>query len=163
MMPIKPKLPITTVAAAYDFALTKLSYRDHSQQDLEGKLRMRQCPQEVINQVVVKLKDYKLLNEENYGNKVYRSWLAKKYYGRGHLRLTLMKKQVKKELINSILDKLTEEEEAARALDFGSNCLNKNPRKFGPTNEKGKANLARALATRGFSGDLIKKTLKQLE
>lgn len=162
-MPTKPKPPITSVAAAYDFALTKLSYRDHSQQDLEWKLRMRQCPQEIIDQVVIKLKDYKLLNEENYANKVYRSWLAKKYYGKGHLYLTLMKKQVKKELISGILDKLTEEEEAARAFDFGGDCLKKNSKKFGLTNEKGAANLARALATRGFSGDLIKKTLKQLE
>jgi regulatory protein len=162
-MPIKSKPPLTSLAAAYDFALTKLSYRDHSQQDLEGKLRMRQCPQEIIDQVLIKLKDYKLLDEENYGRKVYKSWLAKKYYGRGHLRLTLMKKQVKRELIDSIVDKLTEEEEEARAIDFGSSCLKKNLRKFGFDTEKGKANLARALATRGFNGDLIKKALKQLE
>ncbi len=148
---------------AYDFALTKLSYRDHSQQDLEGKLRMRQCPQEIIDQVVIKLKNYKLLNEENYGNRVYQGWLSKKYYGRSHLQLTLLKKQVDKNIIDTIVQKLTAEEEEERAIDFGINCLKKNSAKFDLTSANGRVNLARALATRGFCGYIIKKTLKQLE
>ncbi|MDD4320201.1 MAG: regulatory protein RecX [Acidaminococcaceae bacterium] len=162
-MTVRSKPPITTMAMAYDFALTKLSYRDHSQQDLEGKLRMRQCPQEIIDQVVIKLKHYKLLNEENYGNRVYQGWLSKKYYGRSHLQLTLLKKQVDKNIIDIIVHKLTAEEEEERAIDFGRNCLKKNSAKFDLTSEKGRVNLARALATRGFGGYIIKKTLKQLE
>lgn len=162
-MTVRTKPPITTVAEAYDCALTKLSYRDHSQQDLEGKLRMRQCSQEIIDQVVLKLKDYNLINEENYGNKVYKAWVAKKYYGRGHLRLTLLKKQVDRALIDTIVNGLTSEEEEARALDFARKCLKKSPAKFALANEKGRGNLVRALANRGFCGDIIKKTSQQLE
>lgn len=162
-MTVRTKPPLTTINEAYEFALTKLSYRDHSQQDLEGKMRMRRCPEEIIDQVVLKLKDYKLLNEENYGKRVYQAWVAKKYYGRGHLRYTLLKKQVDKNVITDIMNWLTVEEEAARAMDFGKVCISKNFVKFDVASQKGRTNLARALANRGFCGCIIKKTLKQLE
>ena len=74
-----------------------------------------------------------------------------------------MKKQVKRELIDAIVSCLTVEEEEARANDFAKNCSKKNSAKFAPTSEKGRGNLVRALANRGFCGDIIKKTAKQLE
>ena len=54
---------LTNYAQAYDYALVRLSYRDYSEKDLERTLRQHSCPQEVIVEVLGKLKQYSLLDD----------------------------------------------------------------------------------------------------
>ena len=158
----KGQKPLLTIEEAYNFALRKISYRDYSQKDLEGKLRERNCPSDIIAQVVEKLKRYKYINEEDYAKGVYRRWLEKSYYGKGHLRIELMKKKVQSDLIPGILDSFSQETEEERALNFATTALRRNKKKYGPENEKARGNMARALATRGFNSDIIQKVLEKV-
>ena len=57
---------LTNYAQAYDYALVRLSYRDYSEKDLERLLRQHACPQEVISEVLAKLKEYSILNDARY-------------------------------------------------------------------------------------------------
>lgn len=161
-MPNKKVLPLTTVEAAYNFALRKLDMRDYGQKEMEGKLRERGCPSPVIREVMDKLLEYKLINEEKYGEKVYSYWLSKKYYGSKHLRQTLAQKQVKAELAAELLAQFTPEQELEHAQAFARVNYPKYQKKYGAEQEKAKAALARALATRGFSGGCISKILANL-
>ncbi|MEG0798471.1 MAG: regulatory protein RecX [Acidaminococcaceae bacterium] len=159
----KPKKPLTNYNEAYEFALNRLSYRDYSQKDLEVKLAGRLCPPDIIEQVVNKLVDYAFVNDERYAEKVFKNWLAKKYYGSNHLRMELHKKVVREDLIPQMLQKLSTEEELERALNAAQSYRKKNYKKYGEKNRECIANLARALTAKGFSGSMIRLTFNRLE
>ena len=153
---------LTNYAQAYDYALVRLSYRDYSEKDLERLLRQHACPQEVIGEVLAKLKEYSLLDDARYADKVYAAWLAKKYYGINHLRMELKKKNVSDELSAKIAASLSEEMDLERAIDAGKNWQKKNDKKYGLNDKDGSSRLARALFARGFNGNVIRKALNRL-
>lgn len=153
---------LTNYAQAYDYALVRLSYRDYSEKDLERLLRQHACPQEVISEVLAKLKEYSILNDARYADKVYAAWLAKKYYGINHLRMELKKKNVSDELSAKITASFSEDMDLERAIDAGKNWQKKNDKKYGLNDKDGSAKLARALFARGFNGNVIRKALNRL-
>lgn len=162
MMLAKAKKQLTNYEQAYSFALNRLSYRDHSQKDLEMKMQQRSCPPEIVKAVIEKLQEYSFLNDAKYAEKVFAAWLAKKYYGVNHLRLELKKRQVSDELSTKMVGLLSEEAELERAFLAAKGCQKKNNKKYDLTNSVGKANLARALFTRGFNGNIIRLALNRL-
>ena len=161
-MPNKKQPALLTEREAYDYALKRLSIRDYSQKDLEGKLRLRGCPSLIIAKVMGKLLDYNFINEEGFGQKVYNYWLSKKYYGRQHLRLDLMKKQVREDLIPAIVNQLSHAEEEQRAQAFAQSVLRRKDKKYAPDNIKARAAMARALSSRGFGSGIISGILAEI-
>ena len=76
---------LTNYAQAYDYALVRLSYRDYSEKDLVKTLRQHACPQEVIEEVIGKLKEYSLLDDAKYTAKISAARHVRKNYGITHL------------------------------------------------------------------------------
>lgn len=159
----KTKKELTTYGEAFSFALDKLSYRDYSQEELEGKLQECSCPFPVIQAVIAKLKECKYLNEERYAEGIYRSWLGKKYYGRLHLKQYLGMKFVHPDYQKELLASFTREEEAKRAHDFLSSKWKSLQKKYKDDEMKLKAAAARSLASRGFGGDLVWSTIEHVQ
>lgn len=153
---------LTNYAQAYDYALVRLSYRDYSERDLVKTLRQHACPQEVIEEVIGKLKEYSLLDDAKYADKVYASWLAKKYYGINHLRVELKKKNISDELAAKITVSFSEEMELERAVDAARSWQKKNNKKYGLDNKDTLPKMARTLMARGFNGNIIRKALNRL-
>ena len=151
----KSKKELTNYSEAYSFALDKLTIRDYSQKELEGKLQERSCPSAVIKEVMTKLLDCKFINEEKYAESVYRGWVSKKYYGRLHLKQYLMKKKVREDYQQSILKNFTPAEETERAEAFLKLQLPKLKIKYKTQEEKLRGAVARALASRGFGSDIV--------
>ena len=155
MMVRKSKKLLASYEEAYDFALDRLSVRDYSTKDMEGKLRERNCPSALITQVIAKLLENKFIDEERYGQRVYEYWLTKKFYGRQHLRMTLMKKKVRSDLISGLVKQLTHAEEEKRAEAYTDSNLPKFRKKYGEETQKIAGALARGLGSRGFSTEII--------
>lgn len=153
---------LTNYAQAYDYALVRLSYRDYSEKDLERTLRQHSCPQEVIVEVLGKLKQYSLLDDAKYADKVYSTWLAKKYYGINHLRLELKKKNISDDLAAKITDDFSEDMELERAVDAARSWQKKNNKKYGLDKKDTLPRMARTLMTKGFNGNIIRKALNRL-
>ncbi len=153
---------LTNYAQAYDYALVRLSYRDYSEKDLERTLRQHSCPQEVIVEVLGKLKQYSLLDDAKYADKVYSAWLAKKYYGINHLRLELKKKNISDDLASKITDAFSEDMELERAVDAARSWQKKNNKKYGLDKKDTLPRMARTLMTKGFNGNIIRKALNRL-
>lgn len=154
---------LTNYAQAYDYALVRLSYRDYSEKDLERLLRQHACPQEVMSEVLGKLKEYSLLDDAKYADKVYSAWLSKKYYGINHLRLELKKKNISDELASKITSSFSEDMELERAVNTARSLQKKNNKKYGLDKADLLARTARALMTRGFNGNIIRKALNRLD
>ena len=153
---------LTNYAQAYDYALVRLSYRDYSEKDLERTLRQHSCPQEVIVEVLGKLKQYSLLDDAKYADKVYSAWLAKKYYGINHLRLELKKKNISDDLAAKITDDFSEDMELEIAVDAARSWQKKNNKKYGLDKKDTLPRMARTLMTKGFNGNIIRKALNRL-
>ena len=141
-----------TEMQVYDYALNLLSLRDYSASDMLAKLERKGADKLWAERAVAKLKEYDFINEARYAQRVYESWLSKRYYGRQHLEAELYKKHVVPEYIPQIMESFTEEAEAERAEVACEQFLQRNARKLGQVDQKLQAAALRFMAARGFSG-----------
>ena len=139
---------LTTEQEAYDYALDILSYRDYSRKDMELKLKRKGADAVIIKSTIQKLLEYGFLDE--------------KYYGRCHLRLELQKKNVTERYINDILAQFSEAEEQERAEKALQSCLKRNPKKYDPATQEGRAAIGRYLYARGFASKYIQKSINNI-
>ena len=148
--------PLTTSNEIYEYALSLLDRREHGEKELVQKLRRRCSSAELIRETVARLKEYDLLNEERYAQRVFDSWRVRKVYGRLHLQAELLKKQVGEAYVPIILSMLSEEEEAQRVKAAYQQIAGRRDKKYDCTTEKGVAALARYFAARGFGPSMIR-------
>lgn len=157
----KTAKPLTTSAEAYEYALSLLDRREHSEKELTDKLKRRACPPALIWETLEKLKSYDLMNEERYARRVFESWREKKSYGRLHLQAELAKKQVEEACARPLIQSLSEEEERERVLAAYARVQKRKDAKYDCATEKGTAALCRYLAARGFAPGMIRIALEQ--
>lgn len=147
-----------SAAEVYDKALDLLTYHDFSDKAMTDRLKRKGATDEQAREAVDKLNEYGILNEERYAERVYSSWLSKGSYGKLHLQAELVKRAVRQELINIILDKFTtdiEEEHAKKAAEI---FLNRNKKKLellGMKDPKIYGAAVRFMAARGFSSRYV--------
>lgn len=151
-----------TAQQAYECALTLLNYRDYSERKMLERLIEKGASEEQATEALEKLKEYGLINEERYVARLYEGWLAKRCYGRQHLRAELAKRGVCSELTQSVLEQFTPELELQQAQNATELFLQRNRGKLKelPEGERERrvylsklyAAGARFLAARGFAG-----------
>ena len=146
---------------AYNYALTLLNYRDYSIAEMQEKLKKCSVSDADIKAVTDKLCGYGFLDEKRYALRVYDSWLAKKYYGKGYLKNTLQKRSVDDEIINEVAGLVEADAEIERCCAAADSYIKKKKRSSFEDAMKVKAGLGRFLFARGFSVDLIKKTIAE--
>lgn len=163
----KSKAPreLGTSQEAFDCALNLLSYRDHSESQLRTKLKQRGAQEEVAEESLAKLRDYGLVNEERFGQRLLEAWLEKGSYGRLHLQATLAKAGLKKELIQELLEQATADQEREHAQVASELFLKRYSRKLKALQEDKRklyATAARFMAGRGFTGSSTQILLEKL-
>lgn len=144
----------TSAQEAYDCALNLLSYRDYSEQDMLDKLQRKGADAEQARQSMEKLKEYGLIDEKRYAQRLYEAWLAKRCYGRQHLKAELQKKNIRPELMDGILGLLTEDMEAERAEAAAELFIQRNSKKLACADRYDRkiyGAAVRFMASRGFS------------
>lgn len=147
---------LTKSNEVYEYALRLLDRREYCEAEMIQKMKRRGAPEEIILQIIAKLKEYDLLNEERYAARVYEAWINKKVYGRMHLKAELIKKQVPDIYADAIMENFSDEEEEERAVAAVEKALHRRDGKYDPSTQKGKNALARYLAARGFSSGLVR-------
>lgn len=146
---------------AYNYALTLLNYRDYSIAEMQERLKKCSVTGEDIKAVISKLCEYGFLDEKRYAQRLYDSWLAKKYYGKGRLKADLQKRSFSDELIAGITGQAQEDAEYERCQAAADTYLKKKKINSFEDAMKVKAGLGRFLFARGFGIDLIKKTMAE--
>lgn len=146
---------------AYNYALTLLNYRDYSIAEMQEKLKKCSVSDADIKAVTDKLCGYGFLDEKRYALRVYDSWLAKKYYGKGYLKNTLQKRSVDDGIINEVAGLVEADAEIERCCTAADSYIKKKKINSFEDAMKVKAGLGRFLFARGFSVDLIKKTIAE--
>lgn len=148
-------------SALYDYAVKLLGQQMRTVAELKRLLRRRIEPGEAgeaaLAAVVVRLKEYKFLDDTGYAQDYTKLRQENSSFGRRRVRQDLMRKGVHAEVIAKTLDTayegVAEEALARRHLE--------RKRIARPATEKEAARVARILVRAGFSAGTIFRILKQ--
>lgn len=92
---------------AYQKALYMLERRDYTETEIRQKLRMKEFQPDVIEQVVIRLKEYGLVNDRRFAEQYVRYHYTD--YSRRVLSMKLLQKGIKEELFESVYNDLKTE------------------------------------------------------
>lgn len=159
----KNKKELTTFKLAFDFALTKLSYRDYSKMELENKLRENEAKVEIIDAVIKKLFEYSYLNEDRFAESMFNSWVLKGTHGINALKLKFKKRAIAEDVAQKYIDMCDYDLELENAINLIKKYLKKNKKKYNLTDIKAKNAIKRGLAYRGFTFDIINKAFNEVK
>ena len=157
----KEKKQFSSAQEAYDCALNLLSYRDYSEKKMLERLQQKGADAEQSQQALEKLQHYGLVDDERYAARVYEGWLAKRCYGRQHLKAELTKRGVGAELIAELMERFTPELEAEHAANAAELFVQRN-RKQLALDKKLYAAAGRFMAARGFGSSYMRVLLDRL-
>ncbi|WP_425447149.1 regulatory protein RecX [Dethiothermospora halolimnae] len=131
-----------------------------SEKQLRYKLFKREFSEETIDRVISKLKEYKMINDNEMAKSIVRDKKKFKKYGRKRIQQDLYKKKIDKDLIdNALEDELDSEEEYENALYLAKKKL----KKIKDTDKrKVYQKLGRHLAYKGFEYDIVSKVIREV-
>lgn len=146
------------LAEAYDAALTLLDYSARTESEIRKKLTMKGYLPAVLDAVVERLKDARLINDSEYAHHMTESASAKQR-GVYDLKRKLRAKGISEEDADEALSLITDEDQAAAALAAAKRLSRKYE---GLDNRAYRAKMSQALARRGFSWSAISEALSAL-
>ena len=159
----KNKKELKTFNSAFDFALIKLSYRDHSKIELENKLKQNGATTEIIDAVIKKLLEYSYLNEDRFGESIFHFWELKGTHGINALKLKYKKRFIADDISQKYIDKCDYDLELKNAINLIKKYLKKNKKKYNLTDIKAINAIKRGLVYRGFTFDIINTAFNEVK
>lgn len=144
---------------ALDYAFRLLKVRFRSSQELQNKLRDKKYPKDLIDKVLTRLKELKLIDDEAFSLLWARSRINN-FYGRRRISFELKQKGIPLDLINNALEELTSD---YKEIDVINSLIQQRLKRFknlGPI--KAKRRLYSFLKLKGFSEPLINEALSNL-
>jgi regulatory protein len=142
-----------------NYALYLLRQKDRSVADIEKRMARKGFNQEEIVDVVKKLKDKKLLDDERFVDNYIRAKQEFCLTGKYKLKMKLLQNGVDKELIEEKLSNIISDDELNRATELAQNWLIK--KQLIPQ-EKKYEKLGRFLIGKGYEIDIVKKVLGEI-
>ena len=139
-------------------AIRFLNYKQRTEKEVHGKLKSHKLSEESINKIMIFLKEFKFVNDENYAKLFVESKKILKPEGRRTVRMKLAQKGINKDLSErSVSENYSEEEEFIKAKEL----FDKYRKKVRGKNEADKKQKCyRFLLSKGFSYDLIRDVMR---
>jgi regulatory protein len=141
----------------YNYSLKFLSYRPRSEKEVRDKLKTKQVDSPVIEKIVLKLKEKKFVDDEEFAKGWIENRLRFKPRSLRLVSIELKQKGIAQELIDKLLDSA---KNMSSDLDNAKKLVQKKIKKFEvlPRQEIYQK-LERFLASKGFNWDTIKKSI----
>jgi len=147
-------------AEARRYALKLLHYRSRSEKEMTWRLRKKGFDANGVSNTVEYLKDAGLIKDEELASELLRTSLKNKYLGRKGVKMFLLRRGIKKDLVNETLSGLSENIEkdtAQRHVEKKLRTLKSYPR------DTIKKRIWGMLQRRGFSPEIINTAIKSIE
>jgi len=145
--------------AAFDLALHYLGYRMRTRRQLYDYLMKKGFEEQVIEETLLKMEEYRFLDDEEFALRWIQSRKASQPSGRRKIAYELMNKGVAQDVLESALDSLTEEEEEDQACRLAE----KYSVKYSKLPDKERiGKISQALLRRGFEWDVISKAIRHI-
>lgn len=139
-----------------DKSFNLLSYRERSINELKKRLIKKGYHEKDVCKVITRLKELDYLNDERFAENWIKYRIKHKPRGRNLLKKELMAKGVDQRLINRVLDKLLSEDiEKELAFSLAAKWLRSHSLDI--------VKLKRYLYNKGFTADIIYKTIESLD
>lgn len=143
-----------SLAKCLDKAYRFLSYRMRSEKEVRDKL-LEKYDAKTVQEAIKKLREYKYISDSEFA----RSWVQNRITGRSKraLKVELLKKGIKKEVIDEALSDINSDAEYENAL-----ALVRSLRKYqNLTREEAYKKVGGFLSRRGYSYEIIKKVINE--
>jgi regulatory protein len=141
-------------------ALRYLSYRDRSKLEVTQYLEKKEYPQPIIQQALNALIELNYVNDQRFALEWGRYTINKQKLGKSRLYAELLNKGINKELLESTLAILYEDNPET---ELAIQCARKKMNSLqGVEEEKKKRRLIQYLKRRGFSADIIYQSIKNV-
>ncbi len=147
-----------TARKAMESALRLIGYRDRSEAEIRRRLSGNDFAEDVVDEVVVRLTNMGLLNDQTFSRNWVKSRTAAKPMGRRRLAWELQSKGVSADAIEQALDGLNEQTEEELALDLARNRATKSDVRDPKFRDK----TASFLMRRGFNWNTIARVLDEI-
>jgi regulatory protein len=146
-----------TLEKAKQRAIHLLNYRPRSVKEVRQRLKKAQVSAEATEEVIARLKDVGLLDDEAFSKTWVESRLRASPRGRRMIEWELRRKGVSPEQITAALEDVDDVTTALRAAE------KRLPRLAGLDARERKRKLADFLARNGFGYDVVEETLQRIE
>lgn len=140
----------------YQYTLKLLSYRIRSEEEVRRKLKRRDTPTAIIDEVINRLKKNGLIDDEEFAKRWVENRNDFRPRGKRALQYELRKKGLANQIIERVLENIDEERNAYQAARKRINRLSK--LEWSQFRKKLYSHLAR----RGFNYDITKQVTKRL-
>jgi len=143
-------------------ALDYLAHKPRTEQEVRQRLRQRDVPSFVIDDVIARLHELDYLDDEAYAHDYARNRFSSKKYGPIRIRRELTKRGVDRHLAETAVEELFAEKDATAAA--WTHAKKRWPRVAGEDDpRRRKQKMYRYLRRRGFTSDTIYPILDELE
>ncbi len=140
---------------AYEKALYLLEYRAHSRGELYQKIS-REYSKEATLQALARVEALGLINDFDFATRLAEELTTQKGYGKGRVKADLQRRGIDRELVDTVLEALPENQEEACKKFMVKKC------KTPPTDQKEQAKLLAAAVRRGFDYATARAVLKEI-
>lgn len=143
-------------------AISLLERRNHSQKELELKLRSKNYEKELINEVLQGMKETGLIDDSSFAHQYAEEKLNRKKWGANKIKNELFKRGISNDLVSEVIAKLAA---PADQLDSAAAAAEKKMLmvvKREKDNLKIKQKILAHLISRGFSYDTASEAIKNL-
>ena len=144
---------------AYQYALNLLSKKSYTTAQIYEKLEAKEYEMDIIQDVLRRLVDVGLLNDEQYTISYMNHQVVMGKKGPNKIKQELLQKGIAERLINQYLNLYEEETQVENALKIADQLVRTN-KKYGPHFIKQK--ISQSLMLKGFSRSVIEKVVNQI-
>ena len=142
--------------ASFDRALSLIEHGMKTEKMIRDYLSKKGYPEECIDRAIAKLCDYGYIDDKAFAHNFLNTYSSSK--GRKKLRYDLLSKGVSQEIIDEVLESLSDEEEIENGERIAKKYI-KNKQK----DQKNKQKLFAYLAGKGFDFDKINTIFRRIE
>lgn len=146
----------------YIMAANFLSYRNRSEKEIRDKLKSKNAGDDIVEQVISKLKEQKFLDDAQFAKEWVRSRTTYRLKSTRIIRIELLKKGIDKEIIDKVLREGDEEYGRVDDLEQAKKLAQSRIGRYkGMTKQEIYQKLGGFLARRGFGWETIKAAIDQ--
>ena len=144
-------------------AFRYLSNRSHSALELKTKLKKKGFDSEIIETVILELKDKKYLNDFTFAENFVRNRVERRKEGIVKITSELYKKGITREIIAEVTESISENpKNYENAFELGKSKFEKIQKRGETDKNKIKSKLFNFLRGRGFTSDVIFEVINKL-
>ncbi|MBU8908875.1 recombination regulator RecX [Desertibacillus haloalkaliphilus] len=148
------------VKKAFNLAINYLSYRMRTKKEISQYLAGKEIEPAVIDEVIVKLNDYRYIDDLAFANAFVRSRMNTTAKGPRVIRQELIEKGI----TNKDIEKSLTQYPLGQQIETAVRLLEKKSNQYARLSEKAlKAKLSEVLASKGFSMEVIHQAIAQVE